>query len=253
MTKFAVCFSGYPRFVKDQFENIKTNFLDGLGDYDIYAKFQWVDDWKNHQIHHEYDDKFTTNELEDFKELYGPLNLKKIEVIEPYKFDDITFKSVSAEPDMSLTEEQSLDVSYRMKCQFQGIADCVDLIENIDDYEYIVRMRTDLIFLSEIEMKDLETDVVLNQDGFVAGRDRPNSDWFFIVPSKQNQFYYDMAKIEEHFVDGVRHTHKVLFDVGQKYGIEHHEFDVRTPTATGGSVSSPLKDPTGKYEVIKRY
>jgi len=83
-----------------------------------------------------------------------------------------------------------------MKCQFQGIADCVDLIENVDDYEYIVRMRTDLIFLSEIEMKDLETDVVLNQDGFVAGRDRPNSDWFFIVPSKQNQFYYDMAKLK---------------------------------------------------------
>ena len=37
-------------------------------------------------IHHEYDDKFEVNELEDFKELYAD-KLKKIEVIEPYKFD----------------------------------------------------------------------------------------------------------------------------------------------------------------------
>ena len=33
--KFAVCFSGYPRFAKTTFDNIKTNFLDGLGSYDI--------------------------------------------------------------------------------------------------------------------------------------------------------------------------------------------------------------------------
>ena len=52
--KFAVCFSGYPRFVRQQFKSIKENFLDGLGDYDVYAKFQWKDDYKNIQIHHEY-------------------------------------------------------------------------------------------------------------------------------------------------------------------------------------------------------
>ena len=78
--KFAVCFSGYPRFVRQQFKSIKENFLDGLGDYDVYAKFQWKDDYKNIQIHHEYDDKFEVNELEDFKELYA-YKLKKIEVI----------------------------------------------------------------------------------------------------------------------------------------------------------------------------
>ena len=43
--KFAVCFSGYPRFVRQQFKSIKENFLDGLGDYDVYAKFQWKDDY----------------------------------------------------------------------------------------------------------------------------------------------------------------------------------------------------------------
>ena len=85
--KFAVCFSGYPRFVRKQFDSIKKNILDGLGEYDTYAYFQWKDDWKNEQIHHEYTDKFEVNELEEFKELYEPLNLKKIEVIKPYNFD----------------------------------------------------------------------------------------------------------------------------------------------------------------------
>ena len=46
MKKFAVCFSGYPRFVKKCFDNIKINLLDGLGEYDVYANFQWDDDWK---------------------------------------------------------------------------------------------------------------------------------------------------------------------------------------------------------------
>ena len=43
--KFAVCFSGYPRFVRKQFDSIKKNILDGLGEYDIYAYFQWKDDY----------------------------------------------------------------------------------------------------------------------------------------------------------------------------------------------------------------
>ena len=47
--KFAVCFSGYPRFVRKQFDSIKKNILDGLGDYDIYANFQWTDDWKENR------------------------------------------------------------------------------------------------------------------------------------------------------------------------------------------------------------
>ena len=248
--KFAVCFSGYPRFVRQQFKSIKENFLDGLGDYDVYAKFQWKDDYENIQIHHEYDDKFEVNELEDFKELYAD-KLKKIEVIEPYKFD-FEFSDQCAEGDMFLSREQAKDVGYRMKCQFQGIADCIDIIDNIEDYDYVVRMRTDVTFMSEIEMKDLDTDVIMNQDGFVAGRDRPWSDWFFISPIKDVQFFHDMAKIEEHFSEGVRHTHNVLAEVGRKYGMEYFEFYVRTPTATGGDIGTPFKKQTSKYTVIAR-
>ena len=58
MKKFAVCFSGYPRFVKHCFNNIKEDLLDGLGEYDIYANFQWNEDWQNTEIWIEYEKRF---------------------------------------------------------------------------------------------------------------------------------------------------------------------------------------------------
>jgi len=251
--KFAVCFSGYPRFVKTQFENIKKNFLDGLGDYDIYAMFQWPEDWQNTLIHVSHDDKFETNEVEDFKEVYGPLNLKKISVVPPYDFSHLEFNNGNAEPHLSGVSEEILrDLFYRQKCQFQGIEDCIKLIEDPSEYEFVVRMRTDLIFHSEIVMKDLESDVILNQDGFIAGADRPASDWFFITPTNKLEFFTELAKIEEHFKNGVVGHHRLIAQIGSKYGIEHQEFNIRTPTATGGQ-SVLYKKPTNNYNVIKKF
>ena len=254
--KFAVCFSGYPRFVRKQFDSIKKNILDGLGEYDTYAYFQWKDDWQNEQIHHEYTDKFEVNELEEFKELYEPLNLKKIEVIKPYNFDEEVAQITKADPTMGLTIEQAQDVFYRMKCQFQGMYDVTQLIENLDDYDYIIRMRTDLIPLSELNLKDLETDVIMNQDGFVAGPDRPWSDWFFIVPVKQIKFLEELAAGP--LVNGeVIHTHTFIQGIGSPYGIEHYEFNMRTPTARGVELDREnyhvfSENYTDGYTIIKR-
>ena len=254
--KFAVCFSGYPRFVRKQFDSIKKNILDGLGEYDTYAYFQWKDDWQNEQIHHEYTDKFEVNELEEFKELYEPLNLKKIEVVKPYDFDEEVAQIKHADPTMGISLEQAQDVFYRMKCQFQGMYDCASLIDNLDDYEYIIRMRTDLIPVSEIELKNLESDAPINQDGFVAGPDRPWSDWFFIVPTKQIQFLKDLAEGPQN--DGyLMHTHTFIEGVGKPYGIEHYEFNIRTPTARGVELDREdyhvfSQNYTDGYTIIKR-
>lgn len=240
--KFAVCFSGYPRFVKTTFDTIKENFLDGLGDYDIYANLQWDSkNWENMEIHHEHSDKFENNELEDFKTCYSDLNLKKLKVNEPFEFDVSDYNKTSAESDMSLTLEKSRDILYRFKSQYQGIADCVSLIDNLDDYEYIVRMRTDLVFESPISMEGLETDKILDQNGHVAGWDRHYSDWFFIVPTNLVGFVNDLAKVEEHFKDGIVHMHKLLEDVAEPYGIEHAELYVGTPS-TSKMFGELLKD-----------
>ena len=252
--KFAVCFSGYPRFVRKQFDSIKKNILDGLGNYDIYANFQWTDDWKGKQIHHEYHDKFEVNELEEFEELYTPLNLKKLNTIPPYNFDNL-LENVQ-DSDMGLTIEKAKDVFYRMKCQFQGMYDVTQLIENLDDYDYIIRMRTDLIPLTEVDLKNLETDVIMNQDGYVAGRDRPWSDWFFIIPINQIKFLEELSSGP--LVDGkVIHTHSFIERVGLSYAIEHYEFNIRTPTARGDDLVRQnyhvfSKNYTNSYTIIDR-
>ena len=109
--KFAVCFSGYPRFVRTVFPNIKKNFLDGLGSYDIYASLQWdSENWKGSQIHHENKVTFEKNELEDFMEVYTPCNLVKCQVNEPFVYDVAGYDKLSAEPDMSITPEKAKDI-----------------------------------------------------------------------------------------------------------------------------------------------
>ena len=157
---------------------------------------------------------------------------------------------------MGLNVDQAKDVFYRMKCQFQGMYDVTKLIENLDDYDYIIRMRTDLIPLSELDLKDLETDVTMNQDGFVAGPDRPWSDWFFIVPVKQIKFLEELAAGP--LVNGeVIHTHTFIQGIGTPYGIEHYEFNMRTPTARGVELDREnyhvfSENYTDGYTIIKR-
>lgn len=227
MKKFAVCFSGYPRFVKKCFNNIKKNLLDGLGEYDVYANFQWDEDWKTKQIHHEFNDKYDRNELEDFIQLYTPFNLRSINVIKPYDFDFSKYKKTSLESDMILTLDESKNIIYRTKCQYQGVLDCVKLV-NLSDYEYIIRVRTDNIFESELDFSQLESDHILCESGKVAGFDRNFSDWFFIVPSYQSDFFSDLANVEEHYKDGIIHMHKLVEKVGMKYNIQEYEFNVYT-------------------------
>ena len=118
MKKFAVCFSGYPRFVKHCFNNIKKDFLDGLGEYDVYANFQWNEDWQNTEIHHEFKDTYETNEMDDFIELYTPLNLKNVKITKPFEYDTSNYNKLSVEPDLNINLNVSRDILYRMKSQY---------------------------------------------------------------------------------------------------------------------------------------
>tara|TARA_B100001113_G_C21030142_1_gene587625 strand:- start:291 stop:1085 length:795 start_codon:yes stop_codon:yes gene_type:complete len=231
--KFAVCFSGYPRWVRKSFDTIKSNILDGLGEYDIYANFQWNEDnWKGQQIHHEYHDVFEVNELEEFKELYGSLNLKKLNVIKPYSFGNLLDNVKGSIPDLQLNLEQSKDCFYRMKSQCQGMYDVTKLIDNLEDYEYVIRMRTDLVTFAELDLINYESEFPMNQDGFVAGADRFWCDWFFIIPTSKIDFLKDLSHgpLENGIVI---HIHDFVGKCGKKYNIEHEEFYIRTPTALG--------------------
>jgi hypothetical protein len=231
MKKFAVCFSGYPRFVKLCFDNIKEDFLDGLGEYDIYANFQWNEDWQNTKIHHEFKDTYTTNEIDDFIELYTPLNLKDIKINKPFEYDTSNYNKLSVESDLHINLDLSRDILYRMKSQYQGIVDCVKLADS-SEYEFFVRIRTDMVFNSKLNFSQLESNHILCQNGYVAGWDRHFSDWFLIVPSTQIKFFDDLANLEEHFSEGIVHMHKLIEKVGKPYNIQSYQFGANIPSTT---------------------
>lgn len=231
MKKFAVCFSGYPRFVKHCFNNIKEDFLDGLGEYDIYANFQWNEDWQNTEIHHEFKDTYETNEINDFIELYTSLNLKDIKITKPFEYDTSNYNKLSVEPDLNINLNVSRDILYRMKSQYQGIADCVKLADS-NKYDFFVRIRTDMVFDSKLDFSQLESDHILCQNGYVSGWDRHFSDWFLIVPSSQIKFFDDLANLEEHFSEGILHMHKLIEKIGNPYNIQHYQFGANIPSTT---------------------
>jgi hypothetical protein len=225
--KFAVCFSGYPRFVEKTFFSIKNNLLDGLESYDVFAHFQWVKNWNQTRMHHGFEDTFQVNELEDFKKLYSSLNLKKLNVIDPYKFEVSNYNKLSLYPGMYLTLEQSRDQLYRSKCQYQGILDCINLVDNKEDYEYYIRIRTDLIFQKKLNLSNFNSNVIVNQNGYIAGADRKNSDWFFICPNYQLNFFDNMSKVESHYKDGIVAMHLLIEELGKSYRMQTEEFYIK--------------------------
>lgn len=228
--KIAFCFSGYPRFVNQSFRSIKENCLDRLPNYSIYAHFQWSDDWMNQKIHHEFQNKFSENELQMFVEKYTPYNLKTINVVKPYQFDVSCITPISIESDMNMTPEVAKDCFYRLKCQYQSISDCIRSIENLHEYDFVVRMRTDLIFNMPIECSMFDKNKVITQSGFCAGSDREHCDWFIVCPTEKVGFFHELSNMEEHFKTGVIHMHKLIKSIGQKYNIDHRQFFVDTPS-----------------------
>jgi hypothetical protein len=226
--KFALCFSGYPRFVKKCFPFIEKNLLNSLKNYDIYALFQWDNNWNAKQIHHEYKDTFAANELEDFKSCYN--NIKKLKIIKPIKFDVSSYDKTSNENDLIISLEQAKQIYYRFKCQYKCISDCTSLIKG--DYDYIIRMRTDLIVNKKLEEKDLYVNTVTTQNGFCAGWDRPHSDWFIVAPYSQKSFFNKMDNIEKYFESGIVHMHKLIKQIGEEYNIQNKEYYVDIPSTT---------------------
>lgn len=228
--KVALCFSGYPRFVSECFPYIKNNLIDGLTNYDIYAYFQWDKNWKDKQIHHEHQTKFLKNEVEEFKKYYSSLNLKKLQVVDPIKFDTSHYNLMSAERDLILNEQQSKDILYRFKSQYECIFKSISMID--ENYDYIIRLRTDNIVQSFISESSLCVDYLTTQSGFCAGSDRPHCDWFMVCPFKQKMFFDDLKNVEEHFKNGIIHMHKMINNVGLKYNIQYKQFNVDIPSTT---------------------
>lgn len=224
--KVAVCFSGYPRFVEECFEDINNKLLKNL-DYDIFANFQWSDNLIGEKIHHEYDKRWSKNGIHTFEKMYE--NIKQIDVIEPYTYDTSWLKGSNHFYWISIQEQR--EMLYRFKSQYLGISDCVNKID-IDKYDYVLRLRTDLLLEREIMPDEIFTDSIVNQDGYVAGHDRRYSDWFFSCPTKHIDFFKDLSNLEEHYQNGLLHMHTLIEKLAHKYPIVDKNLGINNPSTS---------------------
>lgn len=137
---------------------------------------------------------------------------------------------MSAERDLILNEQQSKDTLYRFKSQYECIFKSISMID--ENYDYIIRLRTDNIMQSSISENSLCVDYLTTQSGFCAGLDRPHCDWFMVCPFKQKMFFNDLKNVEDHFKNGIIHMHKMINNVGLKYNIQYKQFNVDIPSTT---------------------
>jgi hypothetical protein len=228
--KIAIVFSGYPRFVQECYSNISENLLSQIKEYDIYARFQWSEDSVGKRIHHEFDSVFEKDETEKFKELYKE-KIKKIEIIEPIKYDTSWYNVHSIElPWLGIDECK--DLIYRLKCQYKCLEDTVKMIDSPEEYSHIIRIRTDITFSQKVSVEELLQDHISVQNGYVAGFDRRFSDWFISCPTKHKSFFTDLANLEEHFSTGVLHMHNLMNKLSTKYPMLDKQFNAETPSTT---------------------
>jgi hypothetical protein len=235
VTKVAVVFAGFPRFTKRCYESIEKNLLSQLPNYDIFANLQWNDNMvgtypiRNAKT---YNGKvffppgkklYDINEGESFKQLYGPRS-KKINFIEPMDFNTDWLNSSGH---LSWhTIEESRAIANNMKCQFQCILDGIKLIDNLQDYTHIIRMRTDLIFERKIHPEEILQDITIIQDSRKHGSDRRYGDFFFVTPINHVGFFQELANLEEHFKHGILHIHLFMEKLTGIFPSKDKELDV---------------------------
>ena len=145
--KIALCFAGQPRFI-----NLMNfgNLTDGH-DVTTYAHFWWDDEYRG--------DMFAWNSELKYPDDYDPIdhfehrmNPKKL-VWEKYpKFDMSPYKMVS-QMEFPLSDDIVRQSIYRQKCQWTSVKKSLDLVD--DEFDLVIRMRTDLEFHDRVPLEAL--------------------------------------------------------------------------------------------------
>jgi len=204
--KVALCFSGQLRFVNEYSKFIIENIINHYH-VDIYAHLWYNENMLGKPFHHEFNDLYK-EKIDDFIKIYSP---KKIKIENEYKMDDKIYNYKSNEQDLRISGEDCKKCIFRMNSQFYSIQECYKLIENPDDYDFIIRIRTDCYITSPLKLDTLTKNILYIQNGYCAGSDRKFCDWFAVghntVMKEYCNIYNDFHKF---YKDGVIHMHKFM-------------------------------------------
>jgi hypothetical protein len=213
MPKIALCISGQPRFVKECYANLHDTLLRPNGMPDVFIHTWWSEDllkepykyggaggWEQQRIP-------ATNVL-DLKNLYNPVNMQ-IEPTKVWSIPNIDFRPnverfrAMDEPNNPLVRIPSNSISMFQSIFKANLLRTYYEWENNFRYDYVIRIRSDLLFQREVRCDILDPTRL-----HVADLGQPAdcvSDWITIGNSQNmtifsNQFLEYQGILEKHFI-----------------------------------------------------
>ena len=210
--KVALCFSGQPRYIEKSYEQFK-NILD-YNDIDVFAHLWWDDSYLGKPFVWESKDRYPEdyNPLEEFVEKFKPKKLN-VEAHKPKEFFGYDQFPTNSLFDSSMDSDVIRSIVTRQRSQWYSINQSMSFSE-LEDYDFIIRARTDLTFNGNIIFDKFTPDKVYMMDGAIqCGGDRHYQDWFWFGPyeymMKINKVY---DKIIPYYSAGLRHMHELIGD-----------------------------------------
>ena len=205
--KIALCFHGLPRLIEKCYPDIYNYFIKN-NNINIFAHFYWDESYKGKVNRLHMNERFDINEnpIEIFENLYKPK--KNIYEKCPNDYDGSEFKihghnTNNIKNDTLYSKIMASCVIYSLYCRFYSIKKCLKLIDNINDYDLVIIIRTDLLtfnkqvnILSEINNLDFSKNIYFpssQEGGPKYAGEFPNElcDWLFMSVPKHIINYTD--------------------------------------------------------------
>jgi len=144
MTRIALCYSGRPRSILECYENHKKNFRLGQDDVDVFAHLWFDETLTGSQFRTDVGQgTWPDSDIKEWiDENWKP---KKISYEQPKSFEDMFADNWNPQWYASHPKDNQISMFYgiekvmNLKKQYEE--------ENNFKYDYVVRMRTDLVFL----------------------------------------------------------------------------------------------------------
>jgi DNA-binding Lrp family transcriptional regulator len=225
--KVAVCFSGQLRYVKEYSQYILPHLIQQYEKVDVYAHLWYSEEMLGKPFHHEFLDEYKESP-DEFIQIYSPKNY----VFEKQYIHAQPISTGCNERDLqSMKPEDRIQSIYRIFSQWYSVKKCYELIENPEEYDFIIRLRTDAFIQKPILLKEFDKSILYVQSGRGAGYDRRFCDWFALGgPDVMKKYCLETYNdVFTYYQNGIIHMHHFMELSLSKYKNHCLEYDFSIP------------------------
>ena len=237
--KVALCFSGQPRYIEKSFEQFDKNIL-SCNDVDVYSHLWWDESYKGNTFAWESQDKYPEDydPVEDFRKKFKPKS-SFVEAHKPKEYFGYDKFPTNSLFDPSMDPDVIRSIITRQRSQWYSIHWSMSH-PYLDDYDFVVRARTDLTFNKPIKFSDYKPDKIYMMDGAIqCGDDRHYQDWFWFGTNKyMDKINKTYEKILPFYKNGLRHMHELMLHSISEEGIPGEILDLGVFMMKRGNINT---------------